>query len=385
MRLNGHDIFNPDSYARVRLPVMQAETLPTWCYSSDEFYRAEVERIFMKVWNLIGRADQVPNKGDYFTLDIYGVPLIILRDDAGRVRAFGNSCRHRGTRLLSGKGSAKDITCPYHSWAYSLDGKLLGAPEMKQTESFDKAAYSLYEIRLESWGGFLFINFDENASSLLEYLGDLPRLMESYRLEDMVTTRIKEYDVGCNWKIHVENAMEAYHVPFVHKASIFQQRREPKPPEPSGGQYCALYTKHLPGQGSRAIMPGDKGFDHIASLSGKPAEGTYFILLYPTTMLGLTLDCMWYVEVRPEGPKRCKVIVGSCFPRATAERPDFDEIVQAYYRRWDKSIPEDNDISEVQQHGVDSPLVKPGRFSHMEPLVHTIDNWVLDRFFAAEA
>jgi phenylpropionate dioxygenase-like ring-hydroxylating dioxygenase large terminal subunit len=209
--------------------------------------------------------------------------------------------------------------------------------------------------------------------------------LASYRYDDMVCVRRKEYLLECNWKVYVENAMEAYHVPFVHKDSIFQQKREPKPPEPSNGQYCALYTKHLPGQGSRAIMPGDKGFDHIPTLRGKPAEGPYFMLLYPTTMLGLTLDCMWYVEVRPEGARRCKVVVGSCFPKATAARPDFEQLVQAYYRRWDKSIPEDNDIGEVQQQGLESPLVLPGRFSHMEPLVHTIDNWVLDRMLGKAA
>src|SRR5262249_25329229 len=147
----------------------------------------------------------------------------------------------------------------------------------------------------------------------------------SYRMGEMVCTRLKEYDVACNWKVHVENAMEAYHVPMVHSKSIFKQKREPKPPEPTNGQYVALYTKHLPGQGSRAIFEGDAGLPEIPSLDQKAASGTYFILLYPTTMLGCTTDCMWYIEVRPVGPARCKVIVGSCFPKTTTERVDFSE------------------------------------------------------------
>ena len=96
-------------------------------------------------------------------------------------------------------------------------------------------------------------------------------------------------------------------------------------------------------------------------------------------MFGCTYDCMWWLELHPLGPARTKLIVGSCFPRSTAARPDFADVIQKYYKRWDISIPEDNVISERQQIGLQSPFTRPGRFSYMEPLVHVIDNWVLDR------
>jgi hypothetical protein len=96
-------------------------------------------------------------------------------------------------------------------------------------------------------------------------------------------------------------------------------------------------------------------------------------------MLALTFDCMWWLEIHPRGPDRMHLIAGSCFPKETVARPDFEEVVQRYYRRWDRSIPEDNVISEIQQHGLGSPFAQVGRLSYMEPLVHTIANWVLDR------
>jgi phenylpropionate dioxygenase-like ring-hydroxylating dioxygenase large terminal subunit len=96
-------------------------------------------------------------------------------------------------------------------------------------------------------------------------------------------------------------------------------------------------------------------------------------------MFGCTIDCMWYLELHPRGPGRTELIVGSCFPRKTVARADFEEVVARYYKRWDISIPEDNEISEWQQRGLESPLCAPGRLSHLEPLVHAIDNWVLDR------
>lgn len=370
------DIFAPSLYARVRRPEMEAETLPPWCYTSPEFYKREVERIFLKAWNFVGRTEYVPNPGDHFTLDFVGVPLIVVRDAGGRVRAFANTCRHRGTILVEGAGNCRAFKCPYHSWVYSLEGALLSAPGMEQTKDFDPAHYPLLPLRLETWAGFLFVNFDPDGGSLREHLGDLPEKLASYGFGDMVCVRRKEYDLACNWKIYVENAMEALHVATVHRKTISRQRRTIEPTEPAKGQYCALFARH---PGSRALLEGETGFPPIATLTGKAAEGTWYPLIYPSTMLGCARDCMWWLELHPQGPARTRLIVGSCFPRTTVERPDFEEVVARYYKRWDISIPEDNEVSEWQQRGVGSPLSRPGRFSYQEPLVHTIDNWVLDR------
>ena len=103
------DIFNPKHYAGVRKPLLEAETMPAFCYTSPEFFRREVDRIWRKIWNFAGSVDQIPNRGDYFTLNFTGVPIIILRDQEGAVRAFANTCRHRGSELLEGKGNCKLI------------------------------------------------------------------------------------------------------------------------------------------------------------------------------------------------------------------------------------------------------------------------------------
>ncbi|MSP83989.1 MAG: aromatic ring-hydroxylating dioxygenase subunit alpha [Alphaproteobacteria bacterium] len=368
--------FNPAHYAGVRRPLLEAETLPAWCYTSKAFYDREVERIFMRVWNFVGRADAIPRAGDYMAFDFAGVPVVLIRGKDREVRAFVNVCRHRGTKLLDGKGNATAIKCPYHSWTYAIDGTLEIAPQMEETVGFDKTAYGLKPIRLETWGGFLFIAFDDRVDGLASHLGDLPRVLESYGLDDLVCTRRKTYDLACNWKVYVENAMESYHVPTVHGGTLQKQWRDINPPIDAHGQYCGLYTRH---QGSRALLAGETGFPYIASLQGDAAAGTYYPLIYPSTMFGCTYDCVWWLELHPMGPARTKLIVGSCFPRATVARPDFDDVVARYYRRWDLSIPEDNVISERQQEGLASPFSPHGRFSYMEPLVHTIDNWVLDR------
>src|SRR4030095_6049700 len=122
----------------------------------------------------------------------------------------------------------------------------------------------------------------------------------------------------------------------------------------------------------------DTGFPRIPTLEGKAAKGSYYPLIFPSTMFGSTIDCMWWRALQPLSASRTRLIVGSSFPRATAARPDFDEIVQRYYKRWDLSIPEDNQISERQQDGVSPRFSNPGRLPPAEPLVHVFNNWVLD-------
>ncbi len=370
------DPFDPVHYRGVRKPLLEAETLPAWCYTSQAFHDREVARIFRKVWNFVGRADTLPGPGDYRAFDFAGVPVLLIRGGDRVVRAFVNVCRHRGTKLLEGEGSTSAIRCPYHSWTYDTRGALEIAPLMEDTQGFAKSAYGLAPIRLETWAGFLFIAFDADTEPLSVFLGELPTVLGSYDFDAMVCVRRKTYDLACNWKVYVENAMESYHVPTVHGGTLQKQRRDINPPIIGNGQYCGLYTRH---QGSRALLAGEAGFPYIPSLAGPAAEGTYYPLIYPSTMFGCTYDCMWWLELHPLGPARTRLIVGSCFPRSTAARPDFAAVVERYYRRWDLSIPEDNVISERQQQGLESPFCPPGRFSFMEPLVHTIDNWVLDR------
>lgn len=369
------DIFAPAHYRKVRLEALAAETLPPWCYTSEAFYAREVERIFRKCWNFLGRGDEVAKPGDYMSFALCGEPLMVVRGKDGELRAFANTCRHRGTRILEGRGNCRVISCPYHGWAYGLDGALVAAPGMEETKSFAREDYGLVPLRLESWAGFLFVNFDAEAASLADQLGDLPQHLASYAMAEMVCVRRREYELACNWKIYLENAMEDYHTPTVHKGSIGKQLTERLEAK---GEWRGT---HLPGAGTIALLPEDAAaaFPAIATLEGRAATGTYFLALYPASFFAATKDCMWWLQQFPLGPRRTRVVVGSCFPRSTVARGDFTAKVEKYYRRWDTSLAEDNAISERQQSGLESSFSRPGRLSFREPVVHDIANWVLDR------
>src|SRR5215813_1574736 len=137
------DIFHPRHYAAVRKPFGAAGTLPGWCYTSERFYAREVERIFMRHWNCIGRVDRIPNPGDYLALEFARVGIVVVRDKAGVVRAFSNSCRHRGSAVAEGLGNCDFLQCPYHHWTYALDGTLIGTPLVQENDHFTRKDYGL--------------------------------------------------------------------------------------------------------------------------------------------------------------------------------------------------------------------------------------------------
>ena len=116
MRETADDIFDAAHYAKVSLPIEDAEGLPRWCFTSQKFFDREIRQIFLKSWIFVGRADEIPNPGDYFTFEIANEPLIIIRDDRGVIHALGNTCQHRGAQMLSGSGNCGPVfSCPYHA------------------------------------------------------------------------------------------------------------------------------------------------------------------------------------------------------------------------------------------------------------------------------
>ena len=364
-------------YEAVRRPLSEAETLPPSCYTSEDIYRREVARIFMRKWNLIGRADYWPKPGDYAAMSLAGAEYMVLRDGGGQLRAFANSCRHRGAKLLDGEGRRERIVCPYHGWTYGLDGALTFANGMEEAKAFDPAAYGLAELRLEIWAGFVFVNFDPGCRPLAEYLGDLGDHLASYGLEDMLTVKREAFVVRTNWKSYVENSMESFHHPTVHRDSVNDPSIAKTVVLGAPGQYVLVQSDS--GGRTRALLRGARGFPPIPTLTGAAARGSQYLLVYPATMIGCDVDSMWFKQMLPEGPDRVRNIVAICFPRQTVARSDFDAVVGHYYRRFQTAIAEDNEIAERQFAGLSSPLARPGRFSHREPLVHAIDNWVLDQ------
>lgn len=369
-------MFDPQLYANVLRPPLQAESLPSWCYTSEEFHRREIEQIFSRAWICIGRENTVPEAGDYRAFEICGRKLIMVRAQDGRINVLDNVCRHRGTLLLSDTGRVAAIRCLFHNWAYGLDGALRAAPTMEQTEGFRKADFGLHAYEVATCHGFVFTRLVPGGPSLEEAMGDMDRLVAPYNLSDMNRAREKTFHVECNWKLFLDVFMEDYHVKAVHKNSIAETYTAPEALERVNGDFATVFNPHT---GTSALLTGEQhlALPPIEGLTGKAAAGTRYLLFYPTFAYACTIDCMWFFEIYPEGPSRTRVTMNMCFPQSTVAREDFAEKCAAYEARWEVSMNEDIAVLERQQLGMQSDQFSPGRFSHLEPVVSLFANWVV--------
>jgi choline monooxygenase len=369
-------IFSPEHYKDTRKPLHEASTLPGWCYVDNEWYEREVEMLFKKNWVCVGRVEQVPKAGDYYSIEIVGQPLIVIRDETQQVKVHSALCRHRGAIITEGAGHCRALVCPYHSWTYSPSGKLLNTPgnppPMAGVSGFNMADHNLISFRTELWGGFIFVNFDENAEPLLSWLGDLPEFLSSYQLENMQWTNRDMYEVDCNWKIWLENAFENYHVPSIHR-----DHYDPANPsnwifEETKGPWEAMFSK-------RSIVA-YSGLPDVPGIDEKKAQGLFHIWIEPSLQIILTANYMKFRQYLPEGPEKLRLYENWTFPRSTVEMPNFNDIVGAdYYEKYSQIIREDLGINPNVQKSMRSGSYRPGRYSLEEFIVHRIANRILDK------
>jgi choline monooxygenase len=194
-------------------------TIPFDWYADPAVLRLERERIFRHAWQYAGRADQVAEPGAFFTCDLAGVPIVVVRDDERHLRAFFNVCRHRGSLVCEGEGTRASLQCPYHAWTYDLDGSLRAAPRSDRVEGFDKEGLGLVPVPVDVWGPFVFVNPDGDAEPLRETLGELPELVAASGV-DLDSLRFHHRASGpeyeANWKVCAENFLECYHCQVAH-------------------------------------------------------------------------------------------------------------------------------------------------------------------------
>ena len=150
----------------VDTPEESCVSLPPDAYLSPDLYALEVRAIFERSWLCVGREEYAPKPGDYYTIDVMGEPVVIVRGADGAIRALNTACRHRAMPVVTGRGNARRFVCPYHSWVYATDGRLVAAPHMEGSRVFSKADCRLPEYRIESWKGFLFVNLDDDAAAI---------------------------------------------------------------------------------------------------------------------------------------------------------------------------------------------------------------------------
>jgi phenylpropionate dioxygenase-like ring-hydroxylating dioxygenase large terminal subunit len=196
--------------------ISRAWSIPAPFYTDPDVFAQEKERVFARTWQVVGHHSQLTKPGDFFTTELLGEPLLLVRGAQGELRGFYNVCRHRAGPPAEGCGSRKLFRCGYHGWTYGLDGALISAPEFEGQPGFDANEFALVPVRAEEWFNLIFVNFDSSAEPLIKSLGQLPAQAERFGFTGMRLFERRTYDMKCNWKTYVDNYLEGYHLPSVH-------------------------------------------------------------------------------------------------------------------------------------------------------------------------
>ncbi len=206
----------PDVLRQTRYDYMGSEPIPAERYTSQHFHELEMDKMWTKVWQMVCREEEIPNVGDHIVYEIGDWSFIVMRSAADRIKAYYNACLHRGRQLRTQPGNVSKLRCPFHGFTWNLDGTLKEVPCRWDFPHIRDEEFSLPEARVDTWGGFVFINMDDDAPSLSEYLQDLPDQFERWDFEN----RYKRAHVGkvvdMNWKVGVEAFIESFHVLATH-------------------------------------------------------------------------------------------------------------------------------------------------------------------------
>ncbi|MEW6730851.1 MAG: SRPBCC family protein [Acidobacteriota bacterium] len=193
-----------------------AATLPARYYIDPDILVREQESIFGHTWQLIGHLDQVAQPGDFFTTKLFNEPLLIVRGQDDELRGFYNVCRHRAGPVAVDQGNCQRLQCRYHGWTYGLDGRVLGMPEFDGVEGCVKTDIGLVPIAVATWQQLVFISLMRDIAPLSTFLEPIPDQVAHLPLKRMQLAARRDYIVGCNWKVYVDNYLEGYHIPIVH-------------------------------------------------------------------------------------------------------------------------------------------------------------------------
>lgn len=363
-------------------------SLDSATYLTPEAFARDKETIFTREWFCAAREEQLPEPGDHLVLDIVGESILLVRARDGALHAHYNVCRHRGARMCDAGNDARwgvkldagvvarnMIRCPYHSWSYALDGRLLAAPHLQDAPGFNKADYSLYPVGVATWGGFIFLNLTpESAPDFEASLGEAPRRLGNYPLAALRTARTIRYELASNWKIILENYNECYHCPGVHPelcevVPAFRERGgidldwEAGIPHRTG---AVTYTAS--GTTSRAPFPGLSDDEQVRH------KGE---LLYPNLMFSVSMDHAAAFLLWPVAANRTVVECRFLFHPDEMEKPDFDPSDAVDF--WDLVNRQDWAVCERVQSGIAAHVHTHGYYSPIEDYSLDIRRYVAER------
>jgi Rieske 2Fe-2S family protein len=360
---------DPAAVALALAPFGESRMLPRAAYVDPEVFEWERRHMFGGGWVYVCRSDQVADPGDMRAEPLGTAGVLLTRDEDGVLRAFANTCRHRGHELLPCGASTqrKVIICPYHNWTYGLAGNLRAAAGFKNRPGFVTAEWGLAELPATEWHGLVFVDESGNADPLADCLGSLEEYVAPYEMERLVVAGQHDYDAAANWKILTENYHECYHCPSIHPqlCKISPPRGPANYSAPGvwiGGPMDlrdGMATMSLDGRGSGTALRG---------LDAAGLRSVIYVGVFPNLLLSLHPDYVMVHKMIPVAAARTKIECTWAFAPESLTMPGFDPGYAIEF--WDITNQQDWRACESVQRGLSSPHARPGPLSPDEDAVY---------------
>lgn len=384
-----------DVQATADLPLNQARTLPPEVYTDEAFLKWEIDHVLRPGWLCLAHVSQVPKAGDFIKLDLLGEPLVLVRGKDEVVRVLSRVCAHRGADIMppgytyegqracaeaegpAGCGHARFFMCPYHFWSFDLTGQLKAAPEMQQAEGFCRENIQLTAFRTEIWHGWVFVNLDGKAAPLATQLAGMAADLAPWQPAEMKVAIYREWDCPFNWKVLVENFMEAYHHLGAHSQTF-------QPLMPAQDTWAEAERPHhirvnLPFKQHYTPNPATD-FPTIEGLRPDDQQQMSVFLAYPGFMLFTGPDRLFWYRIDPLGPDRSRLVTTMLVPASLAAEPDYAAKIAAADQMLIDFHLEDMRVCTGIQRGLHATGYQRGRLSHLDMPV-----WLIQRYLAARA
>lgn len=357
--------------------------VPAGRYADGEFAKLEAGAVFSCSWLFVAHADQLRSRGDYVLVDQLDKPVILIRGRDNLIRAFYNTCRHRGAALVDKpQGNVgRRLTCPFHAWTYSLEGKLVSYPEPANFASLDRECHGLGEVRCESWGPLVFINLDADAQPLSAFLGSVGEDLSDFGELDgrlhLVDRTVR--DVPVNWKLPVDANLETYHVNYVHRDSAARALQQ----SATGIQllrngHSRMLVSYRDGIDGAALSPFPCVFPGLGDL---PLRGTFSYHVFPNLSIVFNgTGFVFLITNWPTGRSTSTYCVHWCSSLdPDANRQTHDAVIAALSR----VLFEDLDVLPGEQRSLDAGTLESLRLGYHERRIYYLHE-TIDRAIGAE-
>ena len=343
--------------------------MPGLFYTSPDQFTWEKKTVLQKGWHCLGRQDEIPDPGDFFTVQLLDEPLIVVRGDDGAIRVLANVCRHRGMPLAEGQGNTKRFVCSYHAWMYGTDGALLRAARMKN-EGFDAKSCKLHSYNIQLWRGFIYCSLDANAAAFSEGCEALDALLDPYETEKFQLVHCATEVWETNWKCLVENFMEGYHLSVVHPQTLHGYTPTGLARKSASGPGFTSYTANYPD----GIAPRGLG---APGLSDEERHRSTLFARFPTQVASQAASLLVSLYIFPISAERIEV---KWTMSVYGDDLDADTIIERI-KLWEEVNAEDREkleklqIALRSQHAVSGPLAS----DDYEGTIRDFQVWLADQ------